>query len=301
MDCITPIDEPLPLRFGDLVHQSLDKWYVPGRKRGVHPAKTFKEVYNAADKTFGIRDAETDEWSNAEELGVAMLKNYVNTFGKDSDWTVIAPEMQFQVVLLDKHGNPYVRVLCKVDVVVRSRSTGRISLVEHKTAKSVRTGHLTLDDQAGTYLTFAPVHLQHLGLLKPGEEIEQIVYNYLRKAKPDQRPQDERGRYLNKDGSVSKKQPAPYFVRHPVPRSQEDKDNLVDRIRKQVWEMDKVRSGELPVYKSTSFRCPGCKFFGLCELHETGADYEEYIQLSFKKRNTYEDYDEFELDDADSN
>lgn len=264
---------------------------------------TFKKLYNAADKQFGIRDADSEEWVEAEQLGVSILSNYVDTYGKDSSWTVVAPEMQFQVVLLDKKGEPYVRVLCKVDIVVRNRHTGRIALVEHKTAKSIRTDHLTLDEQAGTYMTFAPVHLESLGLLKPGEEISEIIYNYLRKAAKDQRPQDSQGRYLNKDGSVSKKQPAPYLVRHPVPRSQADKDHLVDRIRKQTWEMNKVRAGELPVYKSPSFRCPGCKFFGLCELHETGADHEEYIKLSFKKRNPYDDYDNFDfaVDDANSN
>lgn len=280
------------------MHRALDPWYIPGRIRGRHPAETFKELYNQAHKQFGIRDADSEEWVGAEELGMSMLNNYVRTYGKDSAWVVIAPEMQFQVVLLDKKGNPYVRVLCKIDVVIRHKHTGRIALVEHKTAKSVRTDHLTLDDQAGTYLTFAPVHLESLGLLKPGEEIDTIIYNYLRKAVKDQRSQDDKGRYLNKDGSLSKKQPAPYLVRHPVPRSQQDKNNLVDRIRKQVWEIQKVRDGELPVYKSPSYRCPGCKFFGLCELHETGADHQEYIKLSFKKRNPYEDYDTFDFDDA---
>lgn len=288
---IAPRDIPLPFRFGDLVHQSFESWYKKGSKRGTRPWTTFKKLYNKADEKFGIRDKDTNEWVNAEELGIAMLKGYVEKYGTDPHWNIIAPEMTFQVVLLDKHGEPYVRIFAKLDGVARDISNGRLILLEHKTAKTIRTGHLTLDDQAGTYWTFAPVWLRHIGVMGPDEDIDFIMYNFLRKAMPDLRPEDERGRKLNKDGSVSKKQPGALFMRHPVRRNPIDREHLIDRIRKVTWEMDQVRQGKLPIYKTTSYRCPQCQYFDLCELHETGADYEEYIKLGFVDNNPYDQYE----------
>jgi len=56
--------------------------------------------------------------------------------------------------------------------------------------------------------------------------------------------------------------------------------------------MHKVLAGQLPVYKSINFTCGFCKYLSLCELHETGADWEEYIEMAFVTRDPYAQYDE---------
>lgn len=292
IDQIVPKEIYVPFSFGDLIHKALGDWHIPGRERGPHPAESFRRYYDLVDRRFNIRDQDTKQWEGAEELGVAILNNYVDTFGEDDDWEVISPEMAFQVVVLDKNGEPYVRVIGRMDAVVRSISTGRLKMLEHKALSSIRINHLTLDDQAGTYWTFGQEHLRHLGLLEEDEMIDEVLYNILRKAKPDPRPRDDKGRYLNKDGTVSKKQPAPYFERYPVRRGRHEMEMIVDRIRKQTWEIGLVKEGKLPIYKSTGLQCTRCRYFSLCELHEAGADWEEFVKLSFTKRHPYEDYEE---------
>lgn len=84
------------------------------------------------------------------------------------------------------------------DGVYRDEEDGQLKLMEHKTAASIRLDHLPLDDQAGSYWAVASELLVKQGVLKPGEEIVGINYNFLRKAMKDQRPQNADGYYTNK-------------------------------------------------------------------------------------------------------
>ena len=80
--------------------------------------------------------------------------------------------------------------------------------------KTFRTRHLWIDSQNGGYLAIGTHQLRQEGIIGPKEAVRDLVYNFLRKTQPD-KPQNKFGEYLNKDGSVSKVQPAPFFTRYP--------------------------------------------------------------------------------------
>lgn len=280
------------LRFGDLIHQSLAVYYKPGKTRGVHPATTFKKLYRiecAKDKKFGIRD-ESGEWADAGEMGVEVLTHYVDHYGKDLGIEIVAPEMPFKVKLIDVGGKPFYYV-GRFDAVYRSIESGEYGLLEHKTAGTISIAHLEMDEQASSYWAFAPLRLRELGLLNELGDLDLVLYNFLRKAKKDPRPQNAEGLYLNKptkefpEGAVSKVQPPPYFHREPVFRDEFDRKRVLLRIRQQAWEMRMVREGKLPIYKSpmTMFgsNCGDCEFADVCELHETGSDYKSVLNMTF--------------------
>lgn len=286
----TPVQSKPALRFGDLVHQALAEFYRPGVERGPHPAETFDRLYEEdADALGDFGFTADDEWEEAKDLGLAMLDHYIDVYGQDPDMEVIAPEMPFQVDIYNpKNGRYLVTMVGSLDLVVRWRPTGKIGLVDHKTAKAIQTAHLGLDEQAGAYWAFAGEFLRQQGYLEDGEEIDFILYNFLRKAKPDPRPEDERGRKLNKDGSVSKSQPPPYFHREAVYRSETDRQNLINRVRAEAWEMAKVREGKLPLIKNPTQDCHwDCPMFDVCELHETGADWEEMLSVAYTTWDPY--------------
>src|SRR5262245_57399938 len=133
------------LRFGTLVHEALAEWYIPGRKRGEHPARAFVRVYDqhvAETGEFVIRgiDSETDEkkWEDARELGVDMLTRYVDHFGHDEDWEVIATECPFQApVLHPRTGRVLFEMVGTLDLIMRQVSTKRIFVWDHKTTDSI--------------------------------------------------------------------------------------------------------------------------------------------------------------------
>lgn len=204
--------EKTPLWFGTGVHLALAEWYLPGTKRGPHPAETFAKF--AGDALTSIKMVDADEetlaqYIDGKELGVKMLEGYVKLYGRDEQWSFIAAEQAFdldvpwpgsdrQSLWVVEDGQVMLRYAGTFDGVYRDLGTSRIELLETKTAKAIQTQHLSLDDQAGSYWAVASHTLAARGLIKPTERISAIRYNFLRKALPDERPVDEQGYATNK-------------------------------------------------------------------------------------------------------
>lgn len=285
VDRLKPKQMAPALRFGDLIHQALAAYYKPGIKRGPKPWVTFVKVYDQQVKEgmaeFKIKELseETEtKWNDARALGIEMLKNYVAEYGADERYKVIHPEMPFQIDLYDENGEYLCTYVGQLDAVVYDRWNKVYGLMEHKTAAAIQTNHLPMDEQAGSYWTLAPLVLADLGILPEGADLDFILYNFLRKSGKDERPTNEAGQSLNKDGSVSKIQPAPLFHREIVYRGAHERVAMLQRIAAQVREMKMVQSGELPVFKTILNGCVGmlgCQYHDMCELHECGAEWEE--------------------------
>jgi hypothetical protein len=281
------------LWFGIGVHEALAVWYKKGKRRGVHPAKTFAEWAGeevAYAKTWLDEEFEESKWEDATELGIGMLENYVDHYGKDPQWEVIAVEQPFAVTV--KRGGEGVAVFrSRWDGVIRDLDDGQVYLLEHKTANQISTAYLELDDQAGAYWAVAGPVLRAKGILKPDEEIAGIQYNFLRKIMPDDRPQNEFGEYLNKNGDVSKNQGAPRFVRpEPLERSPRERAVQMGRLADEVAVMNAMKTGVIPVVKKTSRDCPRCEFYAMCIAHERGGSgYQSIRKALYTEVDPYED------------
>jgi hypothetical protein len=281
------------LWFGIGVHEALAPWYGKGKRRGPHPADTFEkwagdEIRYA--KTWLDDSYEDAVWEDALELGIAMLEQYIDYYGKDPQWSIIATEEPF-AVRITRHGKPIALFKSRWDGVLRDLATGLIYLLEHKTASQIVLSYLPLDDQAGSYLAVATQVLRARGVLKDGEDIAGIIYNFLRKSMPDERPQNAQGLYLNKDETVSKRQPPAPFVRELVERGQREHVTQLERIADEVTVMNAMRSGRLPVYKTPTKDCVRCPFFEPCQLHERGSNaYKALLKADFVQEDPYADY-----------
>lgn len=289
VDQIKPKVTQTPLRFGTLVHAALEARYPKGIRRGPHPARTFEKLYEtelAEQIKNGFRD-EDGEWHEAGQLGVAMLENFVDTFGADDEWDVIASELPFQVKLKEtaKHRIVYVGT---IDGVWRNRRTKKIWLNDWKTTKQITTSHLTIDEQAGAYWTFGSEFLRQTGVLGKNDDLRGVLFTFLRKAKPDPRPTDKYGRCLNKDGTISQKQPAPYFHREPTRRNAHESKMIRQRVLAEVGEMLQVRRGKLQAYVNPSqMNCSWCGYKDACELRQSGHDVEEFLMSTMQQWEPY--------------
>jgi len=303
---LKPLSEAPALRFGSLVHKALAAWYIPGVKRGVHPAKAFKKAYDADlvrnNELFGMHLEEEERWVNAEELGIAMLENYVDEYGTDPDYEVLVTEMPFQVIVPHPAtGEPWFVYTGVLDGVWRHRHKKEMWIPDHKTTAGIhkKLSYLQMDDQAGAYWSFGLEYLVQNGLLKAHSELNGMLYNFLRKALPDERPSKfVKGTrvYLNKDGTVSQRQPSPYFMRLPIFRDEYDRKETVRRAMIEYARIEKFRAGELEVTKNSGmFTCPMCAYRDACELHETGNDYESLIAQATQ---TWDPYAEHEVYDG---
>lgn len=273
------------LRFGTLVHKALEIRYPPGTKRGPHPARTFEQLYElevAEHGAYGFKD-EDGNWYRAAEIGVHMLEAFVDKYGKDEDWEVISSEQTFRTRI--KGNLVYVGTL---DGIWRNRSTRHIMIVDWKTTEQFWFEHLPLDEQAGSYWAFAPRWLKQQGILPADAEIKGILYTFLRRAIPDDRPKNGLGQALNKDGTVSKRQPPPMFHRELVYRDKYERWLLRQRTIVQAREMRNCLDTPEMIYKSPGrMNCGACAFRDPCELHEAGRDYKPLLRGLYTKEDPY--------------
>jgi hypothetical protein len=292
---LKPKVEKPSLRFGTLIHQALETRYPRGVKRGPHPAIAFAQLYEEQLReleAFGFKD-EDGVWNDAATLGEAMLNGYIDKYGADEEFKVLATEQTFGVPIFNKSGQLLLSYVGTLDGIWQSRANKRIVINDYKTATSIDTSYLALDEQAGSYWAYGVEWMMTNGILRPTEQPERIMFNFLRKAMPDERPQNAAGNYLNKDGSVSLKQPPPYFHREYVYRDPADLDALRVRVLQEAREHWLVRHGKLAVYKNPGkFTCLGCQFKDMCELHEAGADWETYRNMTM---GTWDPYDAHEI------
>jgi hypothetical protein len=295
VDQLRPKEVDAKLMFGDLVHQSLAAYYKRGRKRGPHPAKTFEQLYEkvSSEKVYSTDD---ERWLDMGDLGVRMLEGYVEYWkAEDSEYRIISSEQVMLIPIGSLKGRPLIYA-ATIDGVWQHLPSNKIRFVEHKTTTAIKEDALPMDEQVGAYWTFGPEWLHSRGLLQPGEKLDGILYNWLRKAAQDPNESfDKLGRRLNKDGTISKRQPAPYFHRRPVFRGEAEANMVRRRVRRQIIDMQLARKQPaLHVYKNPGPQfmpnCKFCSFRDACELHETGNDYKNFIKAAFIKEDPYAPY-----------
>lgn len=286
------------LWFGTGWHEALAQWYKPGMKRGT-PIPRYLAKWMGTEKEIAMRTAVSDDpaedaFVDAIELGQAMALGYVDKFKRDPTWEVVATEQPFQIEIPDprKPHRTLVILAGTFDGVFVDTRTGETWLMEHKTAKSISVSHLPMDDQAGTYWMVSRFVLRDKGILGPKEEIGGIMYNFARKAIPDNRPQDKYGRFLNKDGSISANQPKPFFHREPVERGVAEQATQLERVQTEALLMQRIRNGKQREWKNITWTCAWeCPFFDMCQLHEKGGkEWEYYRDAMFTVEDPYADH-----------
>lgn len=293
-DRLKPKIEAPHFRFGTLIHAALEQRYPEGTKRGPHPTATFKKLYDAELKKamgFGFKD-EDDTWQDARDVGIAMMDGYIDLYGTDSDYEVIASEQTFKTPVLYR-GRRIAWYVGTFDGVWKHKTNKRLVIKDYKTTKSdpTKNSHLVLDEQATTYMSFGADYLHAELILPKGVWPSHMLYTFMRKGKPDERPQNAAGHYLNNDGSVSKKQPSPLFHREIVYRDEATRKRFRTRAAIEILEMQ-----ESAVYKAPGkFTCNMCEFADMCELHEAGADYKEFAKAVYS---TWDPYAAHEIEDA---
>lgn len=286
------------LWFGSGIHEALAHYYSPGLKR----PKDFVEVWEAwcdngsGDGEYSPVNELGDAYIESRELGIIMLTGYAKKWGEvDCKWDFIQPEMPFQVMIPLDDGTKIQYDGTFDGVYIDGNDRNKFKLLENKTAKAINRNHLSLDDQGGSYWAIAQTILKHRGILSAKQNIAGIQYNYLRKAIPDERPQNDDGYFTNKPtkahyvaaltgvdgwtefklsrmkidelesiaaanhylvtGEVSKTQPPPLFERFWIKRTPRERQSQIQAIKDEALWMKAAREGALPIIKNPTMDC----------------------------------------------
>jgi hypothetical protein len=270
-------------------------FYKKGKKRGPHPATCWKRVWRKYEADGGedflvVKASEL----YAYELGLSMMQEYYAEYGSDNSYEVINPEQTFQLDILD-HNDDYLGTFTgTVDAVIRDLRTGRIGFFEHKTGATLDPfgAPVIMDEQAGSYWTFGAMFLVATGVIESTDDLDFVLYNRLRKAMPDQRPKNDAGHALNKDGTVSKNQPTPLFKREYTFRTDADRQSVYDRVVMQLQEIRLAKDGDFFIYKTPGRHCGFCEFRDMCEVHETKSDWKTLRDSTMRVWDPYEDHND---------
>ena len=299
---LRPVETKQALWFGIGMHLVLEHHYgAGGLKRGRNPLKVWRE-YTKDQAIFSmpsgrvVDEGARPEYVNAVKLGEDMLDGYFDLYGKDEHMFVLGAEIPFQVIIDGPNGEPVCVYAGTWDLLWRDERDSGLWVTDHKTAADLSTKHLTLDDQAGSYWALAGPYLRGQGLIGAKERLKGIEYNILRKYSPpeDDRPVNEDGMRLNKDGSVSKRQPKPLsyrYHRERVHRTAREQATQVQRIGIEASAMDLFRADKSMLYKNPTRDCSwDCAFFNMCELHERQSDWQEFRDMAFVVQDPYADH-----------
>ena len=270
-------------RYTGVRFKSLEESFAVTADNGIREAR-------AAD----IPDYQMQKAQDLRVLGLGMAKGYDRKYGDDKDIRPIGAEIPLEYEIKDAGKTVAVHRL-KPDLLYRN-PLNEIWLLENKTAKQISVEHLPIDDQARGYASMSELALKQAGYLKPHEQVKGVMYNFLRKIMPDERPTNEKGQALNKNGSVSKTQRVPEFVRHPVVLSRQAKRIALHRLSNEavnITNMTKaIRAKELApddLMVTPHKSCPKlCEFFTMCVVAEQGGDVREMQRSMFNRRNPYE-------------
>lgn len=287
------------LDLGTWMHTAMEQWYKKGRKRHVLSlAELFSvaadnAIINAQEK--GAPDHTIEKAEELAELGVVMAEAYQAHYGNDEAINVIGAEIPLAFSIADKSGKVIAQHLLKPDLVFYDGERN-VLLLENKTAKQIATGHLAMDDQARPYGVMAERALKNAGIISQNAKLKGILYNFLRKGIPDERMTNDKGQSLNKNGTVSARQPKPMFVRKLVTLTTAAKRVSLRRIQTEtvlVTELTtRLRSGEIDpadLPKTPHKSCERfCQYFDMCVAEENGIDIRSMQQLMFVRRNPYD-------------
>lgn len=332
---LTPVNPRQDARwFGTGIHLCKAEWYIPGRKRGRDMHETWDEYAQDTYVTVAAQGLIDDEWKrehlDANELAHAMIDGHLATYGEDDNWEVIAAEQRFSVLIPDPRseykGKAVTRYIGTIDLIVRELDTGEVWLDDTKTASRIYTHHLTLLEQPTAYVAVGTHTLREQGLIGPEERVRGIIFDFMRKGLPDNRPINAEGLRCNKPlkkhyeeslsaiegfnpkwtlvqmevfaanhgvtvyGDVSKDQGTPLFLREKIEKTPKECARQIRRIGEEALHMKAIRAGELPILKTPQDNCNWCDFFELCELDESGGDTEYFEEGAFTRRDPYGDH-----------
>lgn len=254
------------------------------------------------------------EYVDAVVLGHNMIDGQLAQWNLDPGFEVLMPEQRFKANIpfnirqRDMPLSHWVRLgyprggasggiiataVGTLDLPVRDHTDGQgtITMLDWKTTRDRRNlKQMNKDNQFGTYISVTTGYLRKLELITDKEAVERGIISFARKAKIDNRPTNDAGQYLNKDGSVSKVQGSPRFWREVVQRNKANRLRQITRIADDVEHMQAVRLGVMPVTKSPSDHCNWCDFTDLCDVDEDGGDVEGFIKDVYRTEDPYADH-----------
>ena len=147
-------EEGSALSRGTLWHNVMEQHYLGIQEQALRDTKSTEAVLLAHARTRVLPWLHTQGQQTEQQILVEwMYEGYVEQYGSDPQWEILATELPVETWLLNERGNrTRFRLKAKIDLIVRDRTFGGVWAVDHKSAKDLdRQKSVDLDDQFGLY------------------------------------------------------------------------------------------------------------------------------------------------------
>jgi hypothetical protein len=272
-----PVVEGSPLYRGSLWHKVMEEhyslikaWQDRNDNRPMTPTEeadflNWIYVHNIIPI---LADTQTGAQSDDQKLIQWMYDGYIEQYGVDNDWVILAIEYPFELVLPTPDNKPsQYGMKGKMDLVIMKRSDGSVWIIDHKSGADLPTAmSLEIDDQFGGY-TWAGQTL--------GWNVRGSIHSASR---TKQNKGDLPGAVLN--GNVKKQTLEQRFSRTPLTRDKQEARNIANDAWAAAMNAYPPQGKELPLYSSPDARQCGwkCDFKEVHLIARTGRDIHEVLQ-----------------------
>jgi len=283
-----------------------------------------------------LPDADGDEFDELRELGVQMMTFYKQYAGVNDGFEVLVVEHDFSIPVWDYENDC---ILKAVDLreqspnfgkalevhnrgrmdAIWAKPNGKLGVIDHKTSGRIDDDFfekLDTDEQVTSYLYAAEVEAKYYNLPYAGEQMEECIYNVMRKAYPKP-PTVVRGGLFSVDRKTESctydmltawmQEQDPPLSYESLPEKhqyyvdwlQEVGDEqfiirkLVRRNRHQLQAVGRLLYDEamdmlapdVRIYRNMSndYKCLGCQFRAPCLAKDDGGDWEALIADNYTR------------------
>lgn len=214
------------LTLGTLFHSVLELHYnllKAARAKGTLDHPEIKAALIRAVMSSGLLyDPESGEQTEEQAQVEWMYRGYVDYFGNDRLWKIVAVEAPFNIWLPNARGNrTRFRLAGTADLIVEDLQYGGLWIVDHKTCKYLPRRDADFEDQMALYV---------VGHRFRGLDIRGGIYNYVRKDRPKTRDLE----------------PDERFKREFTVRTDRELQNMVDEAVDHMREVYRKRRGDFP-------------------------------------------------------
>jgi len=245
------------LHLGTLVHEALAYYYNPANMLSLSAENAlalYKDRTHQELIKLQLPQDMLAEFEKDKELGYNMLKYYFEEFAPENDdFEVLSVEQEIQARVKTPTGHAsHVLFGGRVDGTVSRQKQNLI--MEHKTAASVDTNGLILDEQMSAYMW---------GSREMGMQIDGVIYNILRKVNP-----------------YSARSKAPYVHREIIYRNETELKNQGKQLYQEAQDIRSCKN----FYRTPSRDCNWkCDYRNLCIASLDGSDVDYLIEANYTK------------------
>lgn len=249
-----PVRSSSALELGKGIHEALD-FYYSGQG---DPVPFFAAWADRRYKEINPQwDDDQKDLEEIRDLGLAMLKGYLEQWEGQDNFTVLATEKTLKRKLPVPGTGTLSKcnLVIRLDGLVRCRETGNLFSLEHKTFSRIDYGHFERDHQMTAQVWCGENLAKEMGLDEP---VVGVIYNGLRKQKP------------------GPKVKLKLFERHKLYRTARHIEVFLHRA---YWQYREMNREDVPIYPQPNpIRCGQCDFKDPCTEYMRGGDWKFLLE-----------------------